>query len=139
VPTWRVDQLLRPSAPDVCERDGDDHAGDVLDGEESQRRVAHRGREVAECLACERTQENVQDQSEQQLQIEAAGEPRANRLIAGQPLAATGDAANRAHERRQRQRQYEPAQCRVNQQECGIHSRILLDRSNWKSTNRNQP
>ncbi len=123
-----VGRLADLALPHVREGNADQHAGDVLDREESQRRIAHRGAHVGPRVANERAEPDVEQQPDQELHVERDAEPAHACRVARTPVAATCDSCNRPRDHHQAGDDDDPTKKGMNQQECGVHVRIVVAR-----------
>src|SRR5262245_35321952 len=95
---------------DVYERDTSDHADHMLDGEEARDVDLHRGGEIAEPQPCDGTQEEIQDETNQKLQVDADRQQQPPQFILRRPRPSRSLAADRAEPGDQTCQQYGPAQ-----------------------------
>jgi hypothetical protein len=74
-------------APDVHERGGSQHANDVLDGPEANHVVRHRAGHVFPGRHRERAEEEIQQQADQHLDVDADHKPAPGGIIDWSPGA----------------------------------------------------
>ena len=96
--------LVHAGAADVRQRDPYDHSEEMLDRPEPGHFVLHRAAEVLERASGDRAERQVKQKAEQELHVEAHGEPQAGALVGQRPRPARPPTRNTAG-RRQKARQ----------------------------------
>jgi hypothetical protein len=124
----RLTVLANARLSDVRQRDGHDHPDQVLDDDEPHGGVAHGRADVAPGRQRERAEEDVNDEPDQQLDVEAHAEPLGGAVVSRSPRAPLRDAGNGARQHQQADEQHHPAQIGMDCQERCVHitSRLAL-------------
>ena len=113
-------------ASEVRKHERDDHTEGVLDRPEPQRTDLHGAPHVVHGRTGQRTEEEIQRQSEQDLQIEQNGENERHRVLAGHPgTPREGKSPQRCRNPRQQHRPSQPGMHVENRRIHGVDDNSL--------------
>src|SRR5262249_40574673 len=109
---------------DVYERDRDEHSERMFDRPESKTGVRHRGAEIPQPLAREWTEQEIQDQADERLDVERDAEEGGGAMIRPRPRTAPGREG--PEDRDQAKREDDIAKPGMDVQRRRIHAAIAI-------------
>jgi hypothetical protein len=121
VPPAVVAGLVDSCAADVSQGNSNHHPKHVLDGPEPERRVFHRPSEIVKGRTRDGAEREVQEQSDQHLQIQAHREPEPCTFVGGSPRPLPPPARNAAYDGKETRQQNNKPEPGVEYQDDWVH------------------